>query len=104
MPASQEVNALFVVNRFVDGSFIYDMFIQFNLAYQTEAGTWVFDKTAIRCRYLSFWFWIDTVSVLPLWIISFLLGGGVADDTNGLAAAVANNLTSAADAKSAAEM
>jgi len=78
MKASKEISVLFVVNRIVDGSFIFDMFIQFNLAIQAPAesgGMWLFDRDVIRMRYLSFWFWVDLVSVLPIYLTNFIDAG-----------------------------
>ena len=34
---------------------------------------WVFDKRRIVRHYLRFWFWIDLLSVLPIWILAFAL-------------------------------
>ena len=51
LSASQDVTGLFVLNRFVDGCFIFDMYIQFNLAYQAkpeDGGGWVMVRAAIR--------------------------------------------------------
>ena len=53
-----------------------DMYLQFNLAYQLPAergGYWVMDRPRIYCHYLSFWFWIDLLSVLPIWISNFVI-------------------------------
>ena len=74
LEASTTVTPLFVVNRLVDISFCCDMWIQFHLGFQAgprKGSKWIMDRSAIRCRYLSFWFWIDVLSIMPLWIISF---------------------------------
>ena len=44
---SREITALFVINRLVDAGFMYDMYIQFNLAFQSspeEGGMWIEDR------------------------------------------------------------
>ncbi len=74
-----KIDSLFIVNRVVDLGFMIDMVIHFRLAYQESAergGVWVFDKRAIRRHYLAAWFWIDLVSVLPIYIIGFVLPDG----------------------------
>ena len=76
MTASRDITPLFVVNRVVDAMFCYDIKVQFNLAFQepaTKGGKWVLEKGPIRAHYLSFWFWIDIVSVLPIWITNFVV-------------------------------
>lgn len=55
MAAVPEVTTLFVINRIVDGSFIVDMYVQFNLAFQAppdKGGGWVVNKTCAEpsCR------------------------------------------------------
>ena len=76
LPASNSISVLFVVNRLVDAAFGIDMYIQFHLGFQAgprQGNKVVMDRSAIRCRYLSFWFWIDALSVMPLWIIGFVV-------------------------------
>ena len=51
LPASVDLTSLFVINRFVDGCFIFDMFIQFNLSYQAkpeDGGHWVMVRARTR--------------------------------------------------------
>jgi len=65
---SQEVGFLFVVNRMVDFFFSIDLVINFFLAYQESpkrGSRWVTDRQQIVRHYLSTWFVLDLVSVLP---------------------------------------
>jgi potassium voltage-gated channel Eag-related subfamily H protein 7 len=60
------VNPLFVFNRFVDLCFIMDMFRMFVTAYFDETKVyWVTGHNKIAKNYLSSWFLIDFVSILP---------------------------------------
>lgn len=55
---SKTVTALFAINRFVDGCFMFDMYVQFNLSYEArveDGGGWILDRRRIRNHYLSFW-------------------------------------------------
>ena len=60
------LNALFVLNRLVDLSFIADIFLNFFLAFEDkESLQWVFSHRRIAKRYLRGWFLIDVASILP---------------------------------------
>jgi hypothetical protein len=60
-------DGLFVVNRMVDVVFIFDMFLQFFLAYvdDQQGGLVIKDRSKIRSRYLRGWFSIDLLSIIP---------------------------------------
>jgi len=62
----------FVVDRILDCIFVKDMVLQFMMSYPEEReGTtrWVRDRTKIVFHYLSGWFAIDLVAVLPFDLI-----------------------------------
>jgi len=69
-----EFNALFVINRFVDASFLFDMGLQFFLMFQqnsrSEGMRWVSDHSTIVLHYLKGWFLLDLVSILPYDLVS----------------------------------
>ena len=61
-----EIARLFIINRLVDLGFFCDVFVNFNLAYfDEEASMWIVKKRKIARRYLTSWFVIDIVSILP---------------------------------------
>ena len=61
-----EIQRLFIINRLVDLGFMADIFVNFNLAYFDEAASmWIVKKGLIGKRYLTTWFVIDVVSILP---------------------------------------
>ena len=97
LPASNSISPLFVVNRLVDAAFGVDMYIQFHLGFQAgprQGNKVVMDRRAIRNRYLSFWFWIDALSVMPLWIIGFVVSEPEDDELSSTGAgALADNET-----------
>ena len=71
---------LFAVNRAVDLSFLCDMVMQFFLMYFDEDTLeYVADKRRIGWRYLSGWFLLDLVSVMPFDTIKShtMMGGEV---------------------------
>lgn len=110
LPSTSEVNGLFVVNRLVDLAFLADMYVQFHLAFQSgsaHGSKWVLDRTEIRRHYMSWWFWIDLLSIAPLWILNFVLeldgeGGGVLGVSNSSGGLVLR--ASAEEGKSVSEM
>jgi hypothetical protein len=68
-----QVTALWIVNRVIDFCFCLDMIICFFLAFQRPAswgGYFVVNQRVIVCHYLSGWFIIDFVSVLPIWLVT----------------------------------
>jgi len=57
---------LFLLNRLCDVGFITDMVINFYLGYlDTESNCYIYDRGRIAKHYLSGWFSLDLVSVLP---------------------------------------
>jgi hypothetical protein len=59
------LGALFVTNRLVDFTFLVDMFISLNLMFFNEKGLLVKSRRRIRHRYLTGWFGIDFITILP---------------------------------------
>jgi hypothetical protein len=59
-------NFLFGLNRIVDVLFLCDLFLQFFTPfYSNETGGWVINHKRIAKHYLTGWFSIDFVSILP---------------------------------------
>ena len=64
------VDALFIVNRCIDGIFIVDMFLQFFLMYPQQPKSvqdtvrWIHDQDRIAMNYVKSWFGIDLISIL----------------------------------------
>lgn len=62
--------AIFILNRLVDASLLFDMWQQMFLAYQIDEtssrspGLWVTNLSKIRSRYLQGWFIIDLIGLL----------------------------------------
>ena len=68
-----EVDALFIINQVVALIFVADMGINFRLPYKEpikKGGATVKDPTKIAVKYLSSWFWIDLVSIVPFDIMT----------------------------------
>jgi potassium voltage-gated channel Eag-related subfamily H protein 7 len=63
------MNALFVINRFVDLAFVADMAVNFRLIFEDKEGTTILSKNLIARRYLRGWFAIDLLSILPFDIV-----------------------------------
>eukprot|EP01043_Picozoa_sp_COSAG02_P020973 COSAG02_NODE_1052_length_14953_cov_6.064023_2_plen_907_part_00 len=63
-------------DAFIDVYFILDIIIQFRSAYWDSSGVLVVDTRPIRNKYLSGWFAIDFVCVLPLGYIGYFIGDG----------------------------
>ena len=85
----QYVTPIFVINRVVDTIFTLDIFLTFNVAYQTGAGAgayWVFNKRTIAGNYVRGWLFFDVISVLPYWSITMRwrdpFGTNPAESTN----------------------
>ena len=56
-----------VFNYLVDVTFLIDMVLTFFTAIQnTENNLYICDKRQIAKAYLSNWFWIDLISILPI--------------------------------------
>lgn len=67
------ITPMWVVNRIVDFCFIIDIILTFNLAFQERperGGQWVFNKRGIAYNYLTGWFPVDFLSVLPFWLVT----------------------------------
>jgi len=75
-----KVNFLFVLNRFMDFLFLSDIGFNLNLSYQdSETGMVVKERRRIVLNYVSFWFWMDLISMIPYDLISWGVsknGGG----------------------------
>ena len=71
------VTGLFIVNRIVDLIFLIDIVLQFVLHYQDRNGNWVRTSKRIVMNYLSGWFAIDVLSVVPFWVPTFVMKGDV---------------------------
>jgi len=65
MGVPTEMSGLFIVNQMVNLAFIFDMVMNFMLAYQNEEGAWVMEHSKIAKIYMKSWFILDFVSVLP---------------------------------------
>ncbi|CEL92732.1 unnamed protein product [Vitrella brassicaformis CCMP3155] len=67
-----KLDVYFGINRFVDVAFWAHIAINFNLMYKSPHG-WVYDRKKIAHRYLSSWFTIDLLSVIPFDIALLVL-------------------------------
>jgi potassium voltage-gated channel Eag-related subfamily H protein 7 len=67
------IDGLFFVNRVVDLGFLWDLIINFRLAYMDDVGQYQFDPAKIRLHYLKGWFCLDFVSLIPWDCISMLV-------------------------------
>ncbi|KAJ3130719.1 hypothetical protein HK101_004967 [Irineochytrium annulatum] len=77
------VDLLFLINTFVDFIFMCDIFVQMRTPYRdAQTGKQVSDGNRIARRYLSTWFPIDLMSVIPFEMLGFLPTNG--DTTNNL--------------------
>lgn len=79
-----------VFDAFVDFLFFIDILVNFLSAYEDPAsGTLVTDLKKIASNYISSWFFLDLVAVLPIQFFESLLGngdsGGPSNDTTKLA-------------------
>jgi hypothetical protein len=76
-PPEWPFDGLFYVNRVVDGCFVIDMCLQFNLGYNfgVHASNVITDRWKIITRYLKGSFMIDFISIVPY----DYLPGGVSD-------------------------
>eukprot|EP00842_Homolaphlyctis_polyrhiza_P005269 jgi/Hompol1/5743/HPOL_004667-RA len=71
-----QVDVLFLVNRFVDLIFFTDMFVQMRTPYRDkQTGKLVRDIKQIAFKYLSSWFPLDLVSVIPFELLGFMNSG-----------------------------
>ena len=60
----------------IDVYFVIDIIIQFRTAYWSRSGILITDTSKIRKHYLTGWFVIDFVCVLPLGYVGYFLDGG----------------------------
>lgn len=71
------IDLLFLINRFVDVVFFTDMFVQCRTPYRDDTtGKLILSVRSITVRYLTSWFIIDLVSVLPFEFLGNIIGGG----------------------------
>ena len=73
------INALFVINRFVDLCFLWDMGIQCRLMFEAADGTFICSWRKSTWRYLKGWFVLDLISVIPFDVIGFFFEDSDAD-------------------------
>ncbi|OQS03787.1 hypothetical protein THRCLA_03918 [Thraustotheca clavata] len=71
---SPSVDALFVINIFVDCCFVMDMLIRFFLAYfDSHTNMWITDARLIIKHYLRGWFIVDFLSIIPFDVFGLVL-------------------------------
>lgn len=63
-----------VADYIMDGFFVIDLFINFITAIETDEGKLISERKLIAKDYLSGWFWIDFISVLPVSQLMDLFG------------------------------
>ncbi|KAL3934731.1 MAG: hypothetical protein SGBAC_009613 [Bacillariaceae sp.] len=71
-----------VMNYLLIAVFAVDMLINFNLAYFTENDELVYAHRDIANHYLSFYFWIDLIGVMPFYLIVLKITGLYQQDTH----------------------
>jgi hypothetical protein len=71
-----EINGLFFLNRIIDVGFACDIYINLKLAYFDRILGWVYDPAKCMHRYLTSWFWTDTVSLFPWDVLTFFVEAG----------------------------
>lgn len=82
-PPTKFIESMFLFNRFIDSIFLVDMALQFLLIYHVpadgaEAARWEDNPRRIARHYLSTWFFLDLVSILPFDILSIVVGEALA--------------------------
>lgn len=77
-------NPLFWFNRVIDLVFVVDTICMFFIPYMTPAGTWELDRRLIAKKYLSFWFWIDFISLIPFDVIGVVSNNQELQDAKGI--------------------
>jgi CRP-like cAMP-binding protein len=75
LAADPSVDALFWMNRLVDVTFLVDMVCNFFLGYQVDGARWVVEHDRIAAHYMSSWFAVDLVSMLPFDALPLIAGG-----------------------------
>ncbi|CAJ1932850.1 unnamed protein product [Cylindrotheca closterium] len=71
-----------VMNYLLITVFGVDMVINFNLAFFTENDELVYSHRDIANHYLSFYFWIDLMGVMPFYLIALKISGYYQEDTH----------------------
>lgn len=63
---------IFWCNRLLDVLFLLDLLINWRLAFFSSSSRQllIIDRATIRKRYMSSWFWIDLISIMPLELIN----------------------------------
>jgi potassium voltage-gated channel Eag-related subfamily H protein 2 len=74
------LDGLFWTNRFVDFGFVFDLWVNFNVAFTDEEGSLVSSKKLVRNRYLRGWFPLDILALLPFGMIGFLMNSDEVKD------------------------
>lgn len=70
----RHVSALWIVNRIIDAIFTIDILINFNLAYQEpikRGGHWVLNRSMVARKYVCGWLFIDFITIVPWWSLTF---------------------------------
>lgn len=71
---SEQIDILFLLNRIVDLSFLFDILLQFCTAYHDPStDSLVRSHPKIAKHYLSTWFSIDLVSTIPFELLVFFI-------------------------------
>jgi len=69
-----KLNAWFYLNRVIDFMFLFDMAVNFCLTYEVgNNGAIVTSQHKIMRNYLSFWFWLDLISLVPYDFVAYML-------------------------------
>jgi hypothetical protein len=79
---TDQVDFVWVLDRMVDITFIFDMMLRFNSAYKDKAGVVVFDRGMIGRHYLKGLFMIDVFSMVPMLSILVQFGAWDLEDTS----------------------
>ena len=53
----------------IDFLFTVDIFLNFNTAFYNDNEELVDSRWKIAKNYLKFWFWVDSISILPLHLV-----------------------------------
>lgn len=73
-------NFWFFLNRIIDVSFFVDLVFNFLTArFNEEEGVWIYTFPQIACIYLSSWFTIDLVSILPFDVVGMSFDAEIVD-------------------------
>merc|ERR1712167_48862 len=74
------IDVLFFLNRIVDTFFSMDMVLQFFLMTQDENGRYIKSQREVAWRYITSWFVIDFLSVLPFDVIGMVADSGTVEN------------------------